>query len=217
MLKIANDFLALSVDEKTGNLLHLLAKTGSNDYLTGLRLTPVIFPSPDSKLLLNADWVVVDKGDDRLSLTTIASDQTKKVWPGSFELMLTYKLVERQVQISFSLHNTGQKAFSYQLGWRTWLHLLAKTRIKLTPSLPKQNLLQPADLDEGQVDHHLRTVDLLGQFPLRFALGSFNHLLVIKDDDHFGLGAINHEPQQLAGGKQAAYALNLELLSQKQK
>lgn len=214
MQKIANDFLTLSVSEKTGSLLHLLAKTGSNDYLTGVELAPVLFPALKSDLLSGADWIVVDKGDDRISLTTIASDDTKRTWRHDFELMLTYRLVDHQVQISLVLTNTGQQDFAYQLGWQTWLHVTDDTRIKLTPSLAGQALLAPTDLDEGQVDQHLRTVDLLGQFPLRFSLGSFNHLLVIKDGNHFGLGASDHERQTLAAGAKAEFSLSLDLLAQ---
>jgi galactose mutarotase-like enzyme len=211
--KIANDFLTLSVSEKTGSLLHLLASSGSNDYLTGVELAPVLFPALDSDLLAAADWVVVDKGDDRISLTTIASDETKKSWRHDFELMLTYRLVDHQVEIRLSLTNTGQQDFDYQLGWQTWLHVTPETRIKLTPSLAEQDLLKPADLDEGQVNQHLRTVDLLEQFPMRFSLGSFNHLLVVKDGDRFGLGASDHEQQTLAAGEQADFSLSLDLLS----
>jgi galactose mutarotase-like enzyme len=211
--KIANDFLTLSVSEKTGSVLHLLASSGSNDYLTGVELAPVLFPTLSNKLLAEAAWVVVDKGDDRISLTTIASDETKQNWRHEFELMLTYRLVDHQVQISLSLTNTGQQDFDYQLGWQTWLHVTPKTRIKLTPSIADQDLLLPADLAAGQVDQHLRTVDLLDEFPLRLSLGTFNHLLVIKDGDRFGLGASDHEQLTLAAGEKADFSLSLDLLS----
>lgn len=115
MLTIENNQLKVEINEVGAQLTHVVDKTTNADYIWNgsewERHAPILFPaigrSNDNKYILNGKtyemkqhgfardypWTVVDKGDDRVSLTLTENEETLAVYPFHFSLMVTYTLV----------------------------------------------------------------------------------------------------------------------------
>jgi len=121
MQTIENSLLHVSVDENGARMTNLVSQSG-NDYLkdgkTQEKMT-VAFPSIDqeknwAKIL---PWTVVDKGDARISLTLIDTDESYKAFPYHFEVVLTYALEGNRVNVDFYLKNNSHKEMPFSLAF----------------------------------------------------------------------------------------------------
>lgn len=139
MQTIENTKLKVDVDELGAQLTHIIAKNGNFDYLwNGVewkRHAPILFPaigrSNDDKYIVNGKtynmhqhgfardypWTVVDKGDDRITLTLVANDETLKLYPFNFEISVTYTLQESKLLIKFDVKNNSEQNMPFALGF----------------------------------------------------------------------------------------------------
>lgn len=138
MISIENNQLKVDIDEKGAQITHAIDKINNFDFIWNgnewLEHAPIIFPAVgrlnEDKYHLNGKyynmkengfagdypWTVVDKGDDRVSLTLTENDETLKCYPFEFSLMVTYSLVGNQVQVRFLITNHSAQDMSYALG-----------------------------------------------------------------------------------------------------
>ena len=139
MLTIENAQLRVEIDEKGAQLSHVINKMGNFDYIwNGSEWpyhAPIQFPaigkSTDNKYSLNGrtygmkengfvsdyEWTVVDKGDERVSLTITENEETLKSYPFEFSLMVTYSLEANALHTKFLLKNNSQAKMPFSLGF----------------------------------------------------------------------------------------------------
>ena len=121
MQTIENSLLQVSVDENGARLVNLANQQDKFDYLKNndkQENVAVAFPAIDQEKnwALDLPWTVVDKGDSRVSLTLIDTEESYRSFPYHFEVVLTYALEGNQVSISFYLKNNSHKDMSFSLG-----------------------------------------------------------------------------------------------------
>lgn len=139
MLAIENNQLKVEINEIGAQLTHVVDKTTNADYIWNgsewERHAPILFPaigkSNDNKYILNGKiyemkqhgfardypWTVVDKGDDRVSLTLTENEETLAVYPFHFSLMVTYTLEANQLKIEFLVKNNSEETMPFGLGF----------------------------------------------------------------------------------------------------
>lgn len=121
MQTIENSLLQLSVDENGARIINLASQNDKFDYLKNSEKQEnmaVAFPAIDQEknLALTSPWTVVDKGDSRVSLTLIDTEESYRDFPYHFEVVLTYALEGNQVNVSFYLRNNSHKEMPFSLG-----------------------------------------------------------------------------------------------------
>lgn len=114
MQTIENSLLQVSVDENGAQMVNCVSQNDKFDYLKsqdGQEKVAVAFPAIDQEKnwALELPWTVVDKGDSRVSLTLIDTEESYKYFPYHFEVVLTYALEGNQVNVSFYLKNNSHK------------------------------------------------------------------------------------------------------------
>ena len=139
MLAIENNQLKVEINEVGAQLTHVVDKTTNADYIWNgsewERHAPILFPvigkSNDNKYILNGKiyemkqhgfardypWTVVDKGDDRVSLTLTENEETLTVYPFHFSLMVTYTLEANQLKVEFLVKNNSEETMPFGLGF----------------------------------------------------------------------------------------------------
>lgn len=138
MLTIENALLKVEIDEVGAQISHVIDKMGNFDYIwNGSQWpyhAPIKFPIigklnnqgqlqdkideiNENGFAYDMKWTVVDKGDDRVSLTLTQSESTLEDYPYEFSLMVTYSLISNQLQVDFYLKNTNSQAMPYSLGF----------------------------------------------------------------------------------------------------
>lgn len=121
MQTIDNSLLQLSVDENGAKITNLASQNDKFDYLKSSERqenVAVAFPAIDQEKnwAQALPWTVVDKGDSRVSLTLIDTEESYHDFPYHFEVVLTYALEGNQVIISFYLKNNSHKEMPFSLG-----------------------------------------------------------------------------------------------------
>lgn len=118
MQTIGNSLLHVAIDENGAQLAQLTTADGQFDYLAGLdQHLQLVFPATNAaNLTTTLAWTVVDKGDARVSLTMIDTDDSRAKFPYHFELMVTYAIEGNQLSISHYLKNNSEQAMPYLLG-----------------------------------------------------------------------------------------------------
>ncbi|MGQ5708234.1 aldose epimerase family protein [Lactobacillus sp. PSON] len=121
MQTIENSLLQVSVDENGARLTNLANQHDKFDYLKNSEKQEnmaVAFPAIDQEKnwALKLPWTVVDKGDSRVSLTLIDTEESYHSFPFHFEVVLTYALEGNQVIVSFYLKNNSHKEMPFSLG-----------------------------------------------------------------------------------------------------
>lgn len=138
MLTIENALLKVEIDEVGAQISHVIDKMGNFDYIwNGSQWpyhAPIKFPIigklnnqgqlqdkideiNENGFAYDMKWTVVDKGDDRVSLTLTQSESTLEDYPYEFSLMVTYSLTGNQLQVDFYLKNINSQAMPYSLGF----------------------------------------------------------------------------------------------------
>lgn len=121
MQTIENSLLQVSVDENGARLVNLANQHDKFDYLKNSdkqEKVAVAFPAIDQEKnwALDLPWTVVDKGDSRVSLTLIDTEESYRSFPYHFEVVLTYALEGNQLNVSFYLKNNSHKEMPFSLG-----------------------------------------------------------------------------------------------------
>lgn len=138
MLIIENSQFEVGINEMGAQITHFIQKIDNFDWIWNgsewPEHSPILFPAvgksqnnqyvvdgkkytmPINGFANNYQWTVVDKGDDRVSLMLMDNEETQKIYPFKFSLMVTYALVATGLEISFHLKNMSTSPMPYALG-----------------------------------------------------------------------------------------------------
>lgn len=139
MQTIENDKFKAEIDEHGAQLTHLYNKQDGNfDYIWNNDLwpkhAPVLFPAigrsekdkyfyngkeyemPQHGFVADEDFKVEANDGDKLVLSLVDNDTTRKYYPFSFKLTITWTLSDAGITFHFDVDNTDDKAFSFSLG-----------------------------------------------------------------------------------------------------
>lgn len=139
MQTIKNDYFTADINEHGAQLTHLINRSEHFDYIWNNDLwpkhAPILFPaigrSNDDAYLVagqkyempqhgfagDADFEVVDKTTDQVSLLLVANEATKAYYPFAFKLRVTFSLSETGLVVHFDVKNDGVEDLSYSLGY----------------------------------------------------------------------------------------------------
>lgn len=139
MLTIKNSQLQVDVDENGAQLTHIIDQNGKFDYLWNgtewKRHAPILFPAigrsnedhyvldghkfemPQHGFARDYPWTVVDKGDDRVTLTLMENEETIQKFPFKFELSVSYILQESNLLVKFTVKNNSLTEMPFALGF----------------------------------------------------------------------------------------------------
>lgn len=139
MQTIENDKFKAEIDEHGAQLTHLYNKQDGNfDYIWNNDLwpkhAPVLFPAigrsekdkyfyngkeyemPQHGFVADEDFKVEENDGDKLVLSLVDNETTRKYYPFSFKLTITWTLSDAGITFHFDVANTDSKAFSFSLG-----------------------------------------------------------------------------------------------------
>ncbi|MFD1125531.1 aldose 1-epimerase family protein [Lentilactobacillus raoultii] len=139
MQTIQNNRFRADIDEHGAQLIHLINEEAKFDYIWNNDLwpkhAPILFPaigrSNDDAYLVDgkryempqhgfagdAEFEVVDKTADRVSLLLASNPATKKYYPFEFKLRVIFSLTETGLVVHFDVKNDGEADLSYSLGY----------------------------------------------------------------------------------------------------
>ncbi|WP_297815311.1 aldose 1-epimerase family protein [uncultured Lactobacillus sp.] len=140
MLTIENNQLRVGIDEMGAQVTHVIDKNGNFDFIwNGIewkKHAPILFPavggSVNDQYVIDGkafsmkpngfasdySWTVVDKGDEQVSLTLTDNEETLKIYPFEFSLMVTYALEGNHLHVRFLVQNNSQKTMPFALGFK---------------------------------------------------------------------------------------------------
>ncbi|EOL44375.1 aldose 1-epimerase family protein [Enterococcus caccae] len=139
-VQIENEFLIATIAEDGAELISLKSKKSTIEYIWQGdpafwgRHAPVLFPvvgrlKNDCYTYQNQTYPmgqhgfardslfeVVEHGAELVSLSLKSSDETKKVYPFDFELILSYMLEEDNLVVRYQVENTGKNDMYFSIG-----------------------------------------------------------------------------------------------------
>lgn len=140
MQTIENSKFKAEIDEHGAQLTHLYNKEDGNfDYIWNNmpvwpKHAPVLFPAigrsekdkyfyngqeyemPQHGFVADEDFEVEANDGDKLVLSLVDNDTTRKYYPFSFKLTITFTLSDAGLNFHFDVANTDDKEFSFSLG-----------------------------------------------------------------------------------------------------
>ncbi len=121
---LSNGLLSARIDARGGELVSLM-DAGGREHITASR-KPSIFPfgadreiaeyhswyskhdMPVQGLLPDAEFVLLEREADSLTLHLVDSEATRAVFPYSLTFAITYRLLGRELEIAYFLQNDGE-------------------------------------------------------------------------------------------------------------
>ncbi|MGC6767735.1 aldose 1-epimerase family protein [Enterococcus sp. LJL128] len=137
---IENEKLKATIAEAGAELVSLQSKETNTEYIWQAdpafwgRHAPVLFPfvgrlKDDRYTYQNKvypmgqhgfardkDFEVLEQGDGLVSLSLKSNDETRKVYPFDFELVITYELEDKGIKVSYQVENTGKEEMLFSVG-----------------------------------------------------------------------------------------------------
>lgn len=135
---IENSQFKAEINEHGAELTHLINKTGNFDYIWNNDLwpkhAPVLFPAigrsvedayqynnqiftmPQHGFASDQDFIVVEKGPEKLILSLVDNPATKKLYPFHFKLTVSFALTYNGLKLAFEVDNLDDKKLSFSLG-----------------------------------------------------------------------------------------------------
>lgn len=140
MIKLENDFLEVELNTAGAELTRIYSKETGLDYLWEgdeafwERQAPVLFPIvgklkggdfrymgeyyklPQHGFARNQQFEVISQTSDAVTLSIKSSEETLKIYPFRFELVIGYQLVENSVKVSYQVINHDEKEMAFSIG-----------------------------------------------------------------------------------------------------
>ena len=140
MNKLENDFLIIETTKSGAELTKIFSKDKNKEILWNGdskywgRHSPILFPIvgrlKDNETIIDnkvynmtqhgfardMDFDLVDITNDSISYKLTSNENTKKYYPYSFELIVTYKLINNNVNIYWQVKNTDSKEMYFSIG-----------------------------------------------------------------------------------------------------
>lgn len=134
---------AVSWQDKDGNELLFLSK--ESRFQNGIPIRggiPVVFPQfgdgqlPKHGFARIQEWTFLDvgsvqNGQVEAKVELKENQQTLKLWPHKFHLVFVFRLGTEELEISFSIQNTGQSAFEFKNGLHTYFSVADIGRVSV--------------------------------------------------------------------------------------
>lgn len=138
-IMLKNEYLTVMLNSYGAEMTSIRTADGKEylhqkDMIFWNRQAPVLFPicgaAGDNKIIvdgksynmpkhgfaMNCDFTLTEHTED-IAVFAIASDEeTKKIYPYDFELVITYKLLGKSIDISYKISNTGSGSMYYSIG-----------------------------------------------------------------------------------------------------
>ena len=140
MINLENVYLEVQLNTIGAELTRIYSKETGLDYLWPgdeafwERQAPVLFPIigklkggdfrylgeyyklPQHGFARNQQFDVVDQTSDAVRLSIKSNEETLKVYPFRFELVISYQLVENSVKVSYRVMNQDEKEMAFSIG-----------------------------------------------------------------------------------------------------
>lgn len=140
MNKLENDFLIIETSKSGAELTRIFSKAQNKEILWNGdskywgRHSPILFPIvgrlKDNETIIDnkvynmtqhgfardMNFNLVDTADNSISYKLTSNEDTKKYYPYSFELIITYKLINNNVNIYWEVKNTDSKDIYFSIG-----------------------------------------------------------------------------------------------------
>lgn len=140
MNKLENDFLIIETTKSGAELIRIFSKEQNKEILWNGdskywgRHSPILFPIvgrlKDNETIIDnkvynmtqhgfardMDFDLIDATDNSISYKLTSNESTKKYYPYSFELIITYKLINNHVYIYWQVKNTDYKDMYFSIG-----------------------------------------------------------------------------------------------------
>lgn len=208
MLTIENSQFEVGINEMGAQIIHFVQKSDNFDWIWNgsewPQHSPILFPavgkSQDNQYVVDGkkynmtangfandyQWTVVDKGDDRVSLILMDNEETQKIFPFKFSLMVTYALVATGLEVSFHLKNNSSSLMPYALGIMPAFNLSINSEklnfdnyeLKFVPETPSLTQFK-VNKDGLRVEQPTKVLGLQDNvLPLSKAVFDYGHLYI---------------------------------------
>lgn len=137
---IENDFLKVGVKEFGCELTTVISKNNSNEYLwqgdksVWYGQSPILFPivgrliedsyylngkkysMPKHGFARKMQWTLLNKEEDNMSLILSETEETLKVYPYEFDLIVTFTLIDNKLKVNHCVVNKNDTDMYFSLG-----------------------------------------------------------------------------------------------------
>ncbi len=137
---IENEYLKVGVKEYGCELTSVISKNNNNEYLwqgdesVWYGQSPILFPivgrliedsyylngnkytMPKHGFARKTDWTLLNKEDDNMSFILSESEDTLKIYPYEFDLIVTYTLNENKLKVNHCVVNKNETDMFFSLG-----------------------------------------------------------------------------------------------------
>lgn len=135
---LSNKNISILVDSESAELISL--KKGDREYMWNRnpeywdRCSPILFPltgglkggsyildgktysMPKHGFAIKSDFTLIKTCKDKLVFSLKSSEESLKIWPCSFELLVTYTLQDSFVNVELKVINTGEETMYFSIG-----------------------------------------------------------------------------------------------------
>jgi len=76
-----------------------------------------------------SEFALINKEESSVTLCLKSSDESKRIYPFDFELVVNYSLCNNQLFADFTINNTDNKTLPYMFGWHPGFNLDSKAEV----------------------------------------------------------------------------------------
>lgn len=140
MSKLENSSLVIEVNEHGAELSKIFSRKYNKDFLWSGdskywgRKAPVLFPIVgrlrDNETIIDdktyymsqhgfardCDFKLIKEDKNRVTYSLISNEETKKKYPYTFELQISYTLIENSLEVLWNVKNTGTETMYFSIG-----------------------------------------------------------------------------------------------------
>lgn len=135
---LKNEYLTVNIDSYGAEIKSIISENGDERIhqsdMFRKRSAPVLFPICgslyDGKLRIDkekypmnadgfsmvSDFDIMEFTDDLAVFSLVSNDETRKIYPYDFELIVTYKLLGRSIDVSYEIINDGKEKMYFSIG-----------------------------------------------------------------------------------------------------
>lgn len=136
---IKNEFLTVKINTYGAEITSIKASDGIErlhhpDMVFWNRQAPILFPicgrprdkkisvggtdyrMPNHGFAINSEFNLMECTEDLAVFSLVSNDETKKIYPFDFELIVTYKLLGNSIDVSYEVINDGKDNMYFSIG-----------------------------------------------------------------------------------------------------
>ncbi len=140
MITIENEFVSAQIKPLGAELVSFFDKNAQQEFMWEANLdfwgktSPVLFPIvgalknnqytfegekytlPRHGFAREKEFFLESKSETEVVFMLVSDEKSKEVYPFDFEFSIKYRLIEKSLQVTYSVKNTGQKAMYFSVG-----------------------------------------------------------------------------------------------------